>query len=31
MPLPPVNAMALFAHVVEAQGFSAAAERLGLS
>lgn len=31
MPLPPIQDMAIFAHVVEAQSFTAAAERLGIS
>ncbi len=31
MSLPPIHDMVLFAHVVEAQGFTAAADRLGIS
>lgn len=31
MPLPPTEPMAIFAHVVDAQGFTAAGERLGIS
>lgn len=31
MPMPPIHDMVVFAHVVEAQGFTAAADRLGIS